>query len=129
VLHTFQNAGEFEVVLSVTDNENATTTITKTIVVTEAPNQLPVADVSANPTSGDIPLDVTFDGSLSHDPDGTISEYVIDFGDGSPVETSSIPFITHRYLQAGDYTAAFKVKDNRGEFSEPVNVVIHVFEA
>ena len=43
----------------------------------------PVAVLSATPVSGNIPLDVVFDGSASYDSDGTIASYAWNFGDGT----------------------------------------------
>ena len=46
-------------------------------------NQAPVAIVSANPTSGPQPLDVTFSSAGSSDPEGQPITYSWDFGDGT----------------------------------------------
>ena len=78
-------------------------------VVTQ-PNLYPVAVVSASPLSGDVPLDVAFDGSGSSDPDGSISSYAWDFGDGS---TGVGVTISHTYLTAGNFAATLTVTDNR----------------
>ena len=45
-------------------------------------NLPPVADFTAEPASGDYPLDVKFDASASYDPDGKIVAYDWTFGDG-----------------------------------------------
>ena len=61
-----------------------------------APNQPPVAALTATPLMGDAPLQVTFDGSGSSDPDGdTIASYTFTFGDGSPPVTQPSPTIMH----------------------------------
>jgi PKD repeat protein len=52
---------------------------------------------------------VTFNGALSKDPDGIISEYSWDFGDG---ETGTGVQVRHQYKKAGRYTVALKVLDN-----------------
>ena len=49
-------------------------------------NDWPVATVSAVPTGGDVPLSVDFSSAGTTDPDGTVTAYAWDFGDG---ETSS----------------------------------------
>ena len=46
------------------------------------PNQPPTAVMSANPSSGTAPLTVTFNGSGSTDPDGSVTSWLWSFGDG-----------------------------------------------
>ncbi|MEK7269779.1 MAG: PKD domain-containing protein, partial [Planctomycetota bacterium] len=77
-------------------------------------NVAPVADVTASPTSGTVPLDVSFGGSLSSDSDGTIVEYRWNFGDGSAEVAGTSTTAFHTYAAAGTYTASLTVKDNGG---------------
>ena len=74
-------------------------------------NQLPVAVATATPITGTAPLVVTFQGSASYDPDGTIASYSWNFGDGG-ASTASNP--SHTYTSAGNYTATLTVTDNLG---------------
>lgn len=53
---------------------------------------------------------VTFDAGGSEDPDGTIIDFVWDFGDGS--EPGYGPLVTHGYANPGKYTATLTVVDN-----------------
>jgi len=64
-------------------------------------------------TSGTIltSASVSFDGSASFDPDGTIVGYAWDFGDGS---TGSGVTPSHSYSIAGTYTAKLNATDNSG---------------
>jgi PKD repeat protein len=83
------------------------------------PNNAPIAELTANPTSGIAPLLVTFDASGSSDPDtdappDTIASYTFDFGDGSPEATQSSPTIQHAYNLEGNYRATVRVVDSRG---------------
>ena len=75
-------------------------------------NRLPVASASATPTVGDVPLDVSFRGDASSDPDGDPLTYDWDFGDGSPHSTQANP--SHRYAARGRYTAQLTVSDGHG---------------
>jgi 6-phosphogluconolactonase (cycloisomerase 2 family)/chitodextrinase len=73
-------------------------------------NQSPAARIVADPISGTAPLKVTFDGSTSSDPDGTISSYVWDFGDGT---NTAGAIVDHSY-SAGTFSATLTVTDNDG---------------
>jgi Tol biopolymer transport system component len=76
-------------------------------------NQPPVAIADASPTAGEAPLTVTFDGTGSFDPDGTIVTYTWDFGDGSP--TVSAQTASHKYTSEGVYLATLTITDNFGK--------------
>lgn len=82
------------------------------IAFTGTANRAPTAVASANPTSGPAPLDVSFDGRGSSDPDGDPLTYEWDFGDGSPTATGATT--SHRYTMVGTFTATLRVRDNRG---------------
>lgn len=75
------------------------------------PNQPPIAAITAAPLSGGVPLTVQFDGSGSRDPDGKITQYLWDFGDGA---TASGVKVSHTYTQAGLYPVILTVKDDHG---------------
>src|SRR5437868_13554828 len=83
-------------------------------------NRLPVASLSASPTQGTAPLTVSFDGSASTDPDGSVVSYTFSFGDGSADVIQSSPTIQHVYNNAADYFATLTVKDNSGGTSSNV---------
>jgi PKD repeat protein len=74
-------------------------------------NDAPVADPDG-PYSGTVGTPVSFDGSGSVDPDGTIVSYDWDFGDSNS-GTSVSP--THSYASPGMYTVSLTtVTDNHG---------------
>jgi PKD repeat protein len=69
---------------------------------------------------------MSFIGSGSNDPDGTIASYLWDFGDGS-TSTEANPI--HVYTAVGNYTAVLKVTDNYGYIgstSLPVTVSVKI---
>jgi len=89
-------------------------------------NQQPVASTAGTtPTSGTAPLTVNFVGSNSSDPDGIITGYLWDFGDGT---TSTLGNVSHSYSVAGTYTATLRVTDNSGA-TATASVVITVAAA
>ncbi|MCB1217064.1 PKD domain-containing protein, partial [bacterium] len=87
-------------------------------------NLSPVASFTADPTSGDAPLSVSFDASASSDPDGLngditdIVQFQWDFeGDGIVDETGSSPTTQHTYLQPGQFGATLLVFDSGAGFA------------
>jgi PKD repeat protein len=78
-------------------------------------NLSPVASTAGStPLAGVAPLLVKLVGTASTDPDGVITSYRWEFGDGSPVATT--PTADHTYA-AGTYTARLVVTDDRGASS------------
>lgn len=71
-------------------------------------NQLPVAVFSAVVDGQSVALD----GSGSSDPDGSITEYTWDFGDGSPPVSG--PTASTTYAAPGTYTVTLTVRDDEG---------------
>ena len=75
------------------------------------PNQSPTASFTAIPTSGTVPLEVSFDASGSYDPDGNIISYAWDFKDG---DTGSGETANHTFSSIGNYDVELTVTDNKG---------------
>ena len=105
--HTYLAAGTYPVALTVTDNQGATTTLTQNVVPTAPPNQPPTSSFTYTASN----LAVTFNGSASTDPDGTLASYAWDFGDGT-TGTGATP--SHTYTVDGPYTVKLTVTDNQG---------------
>src|SRR4051794_21580562 len=76
---------------------------------TGSTNQAPTVAVSATPSSGTVPLSVAFNSAGTFDPEGPALTYSWNFGDGSPLDTSTSP--THIYAAVGTYTATLTAKD------------------
>jgi len=74
-------------------------------------NSPPVASFAAFPSSGAAPLNVSFDASSSHDPDGSIVNREWAFGDGHS-GVGETP--THTFASAGTYSVQLTVTDNDG---------------
>jgi PKD repeat protein len=79
-------------------------------------NVAPTAKLVANPTNGNPPLTVSFDGSTSvdSDPGDSIASYTFSFGDGSPDVTQASPTISHVYKHGGSFFATLTVTDSHG---------------
>jgi len=65
------------------------------------------ATIVASPGEGKAPLAVHFDASPSTDPQGAISDYLWDFGDGGPVISGRE--IEHTFQRAGEYLVTLVV--------------------
>jgi glucose/arabinose dehydrogenase len=74
-------------------------------------NRPPVPALSVTPTSGPVPLDVSFDASASIDPDGDPMTFLWDFGDGTQ---STLESPVHRYDTSIDTAVTLTVFDDRG---------------
>ncbi len=93
-------------------------------------NRNPIA-LPGGPYSGEVLKEIKFDASASYDPDGVISEYNWDFGDGSDLFIGSgisgaKP--THVYSQKGTYTVTLTVKDKLGLSSAQVVTTVAVID-
>ena len=113
ISHTYAVGNSYNVTLLVTDSTGATGTQSQTINI----NSPPVASF----TFACNLLTCSFDGSGSHDPDGTITSYAWNFGDGT---TGSGPALSHTYAVGGHYAVALTVTDNAGATNVQSQTVI-----
>ena len=109
--HQFTAPGTYTVTLTVTDDGGLTNSITQTVQVT-APNQAPTAAFNYSPTNPGVGAWVRFDASSSADPDGSITAYSWNFGDGNTSTTG--PVVYHQFTAPGTYTVTLTVTDDGG---------------
>ncbi len=109
ITHRYGSAGQYSVVLVVTDNSGHTGTSDKLITVSSG--QAPTARFSYSPQSPIAGDTIFFNSTQSSDPDGIITSRKWDFGDGAG-EMKENP--THHYQEAGRYIVTLTVKDNDG---------------
>jgi chitodextrinase len=76
---------------------------------TDEQNLPPVANGSASEKSGLVGALLMFNGSLSFDPDGYLTNWSWEYGDGT---TGTGEKTSHNYLIAGRYTVTLTVTDN-----------------
>ena len=114
--HTYATAGTYTVTATAMASNGVSTTKTLSISVADRP---PTAAFSYSPAAA-TGQPVSFDASASADPDGTISAYSWDFGDGS---TASGNLASHSYAMSGTYTATLTVTDNSGNTSSVTHAV------
>lgn len=109
--HEYARPGTYTVKLIVIWNISGNVTADDVSKVITIANQPPVAN--AGPDQLVNVSTVTFDGSGSYDPDGNISSWQWQFGDGS---TGSGKIVHHTYSSDGRYTATLNVTDNNGAY-------------
>jgi len=89
------------------ENNDKTSTFSYTVIV---PNRSPIADFSASPSTVYTGEVIDF-ASASYDPDGYITSYFWDFGDGN---TGSGVTVSHSYVDDGEYLVTLRVVDDDG---------------
>jgi len=103
--HQYIDNGNYTVTLTITDNDDATNSTTKTVPVSNLPPEANFSFYPTNPTAADS---ISFN-DTSTDPDGTIINWTWDFGDGN---TSSTQNTTHSYADNGTYLVTLTVMDD-----------------
>jgi len=114
VEHTYEEAREYEVTLSVYGNggEDA---VSKTVPVAQPPTTSPVAAFSVDVRNGTVPFEVQF----TNQSKGRITKYVWDFDDGTELvqtadQAAANPIITHQYAAAGEYRPVLRTEGVTG---------------
>ena len=122
VVHEYKDkgtSGRFNVQLTVTKRDKKTGEEMQDVytrIVTIADEALK-ADFTADPQSGEIPLEVKFDASNSTDPDGEITNYEWDFnGDGDFSDAEGVE-ATHTFEKIGKYKVALRVTSTLGDYA------------
>ncbi len=120
--HTYTAEGTYTVTLTAT-NSCGSDGETKTgyITVTTPPCDLPVADFSGSPTTGDYPLNVTFTDLTTYTP----TSWSWTFGDGG---TSTAQNPSHTYTAEGTYTVTLTTTNSCGSDGETKTGYITVTE-
>jgi len=106
--HSYSMAGNYDVILTVYDDDDLHNSKKKTIGVYTGD---PVADFTWLPERPQANTPVTFNGSLSFDVDGSITDYSWNFGDGG---TATGRTVIHKYAVGGSYQVTLTVRDNQG---------------
>lgn len=114
VSHVFDKVGTFNVHLRLVDQNNVVENYYRKIEVTLSEKPLLSAIIDVTPgLSGQIPLQIQFDGSRSESLKGTITRYEWNFGDGTPIQVGRN--VSHIYNNPGAFTASLKVVEDSGK--------------
>jgi PKD repeat protein len=109
--------GTYHVTLTIIDDDGASNSISKDVVVNNVP---PTADFTYSPSSPND-LDFIQFNDQSTDSDGYITSWLWDFGDGN---LSSEQNPSHQYVNTGNYQIKLVVKDNDDSGSETIKEII-----
>ena len=118
--------GHYAVYLRVTDNLGATTTTPATV---EVANVAPTLTLGGSPNVNEGSAYALTLGTASDPGPDSVTQYVVDWGDGSELQTLSGPSETaveHTFTAPGTYTAFFGATDKDGGTQEPNGVEIEV---
>jgi PKD repeat protein len=133
-VHSFNspNASEIQTRVSVSKNTSAgmrsitittsTGSATASSLFAVSENVAPVAKFKQDPISPGIDSVVTFDASISEDPNGDIATYQWDFGDGKSGKGKKV---THKYKAPGKYKVQLSVTD-RSQANDTVSKDVEV---
>ncbi len=111
--YTYNQPGEYQVTLEVTDDEGLTGTVTQTVTVGEA--QVPeLGAISVDPAVPEVTEDVTFT-VPTEVPEGAepATEWEWKFGDGNEATTNENT-ASHTYQAAGQYTVEVRARNEAG---------------
>ena len=67
-----------------------------TTILATGGNSAPIADAELSPRTGTAPQQVSFDGTPSRDPDGSVASWSWDFGDGAQGSGAQVHAHVHR---------------------------------
>jgi len=116
----YAGAGSYTVSLTVMGT-GGTNSLTNSAYIVVTPPPPPVAGFSGTPTTGVVPLTVTFSNLSSH-----ATNYSWRFGDGNTLSTSAGTNVSNTYLNTGDYTVSLTAVGPGGTNTLTLPVYIQV---
>ncbi len=116
IFHSYSNEGVYNVVLTVTDDDNANDTDSLSIIILIA-NYPPTKPIITGPKTGEINKTYEFT-ALSYDLDNDTIQYIFNWDDGDEVNTSfykngTLININHSWNNYGEYTILIKAYDGK----------------
>jgi PKD repeat protein len=117
--HTYAAYGTYAVRLTVVDSDGFSASTTKSVRI----HAVPTAAFSFAPAKPLAGTSVSFDGSSSSDPDGTIATYRWTWGDGTTTGPSAAATAAHTFAQFGSYVVTLRVTDADGFTGETSKTV------
>lgn len=116
--YTFSSPGEYDVTLTVENAEGTTASRTRTVTVG---GEEPTAEFTFNNSNPSPGQSVEFNASLSSSPNGNITDYFWEFGDGT---TATGEVVTHNYTTSGNYDVTLTVVDEFDRTADETKQVV-----
>jgi|GEM_PF-1723932 len=126
VSHTYKDYRQYTVKVSVKNTWLKESNVYVATITVKKPNYPPVVelkDVYPNPAQPNEK--VTFVAEAS-DPDGRVTTFYWDFGDGNKQQGANLTKVTHAYSREGTYIVTVKVADDKGAISNEISVKVYV---
>jgi MYXO-CTERM domain-containing protein len=113
---TFQEAGRYEVRLTVEDDDGLEGYDSVSVLVTDGPLLPPVGKIITSAIRGDTPLQVDMSAYVRDDDGAVVATRWRIFGgpEGTPEVTATTEDVRHIFAVAGAYTVSLEVEDNDG---------------
>ena len=112
--HKFREVGNYDVELKVTDASGGSDVLSRAVEVLK--NSPPIVDIKVRPgLKGDTNTLFVLDGKGSRDPDGRITDYIWDLGDGTRKRRGAE--IEYQYEEQGNFTVSLTAVDNKGNLA------------
>ncbi len=111
--YIFRIPGTYEVELTIVDANNNEFTVVQKVVVKKLGV---IAQISATPTSGSVPLTVEFDGSGSQTSEGEIIDYIWTFPGEDPIHYNGK--IAREFRQVGIFPVKMEILTSSGKKAE-----------
>lgn len=118
VKHTFREPGTYEVKLTILDVDERRYTKIQKVVVERAGIR---AKIAADPTAGDVPLKITFDGSGSYTDEGEIVDYIWEFPGVEPIHYGAK--ISYLFKTIGNFPVKLTVLTSTGKIANTEYIV------
>jgi len=106
-IHNYTSNGVYFANLTIFDDEDYYDSLVREVQV----GRIPYVNFTYAPSELRKQEPVTFNASLSYDPDGSITHFVWNFGDGN-LTTVYDPIVTHSFYMKGIYMVNLTVYDN-----------------
>jgi gliding motility-associated-like protein len=110
ISHIFANLGSYTVQLKATNSSACSASAEAVIIYAK----LPPMTGTISPASGCIPETVSMTANVTIPPNSTVSNYLWDFGDGSPPASTANNTANHVYLTAGSYAPSVIATSSEG---------------